>query len=42
MDQVTFGQKVGKVIDQYKMGKHFDLQISDGHFNYTRKKESIL
>ncbi|MFO7934727.1 MAG: IS1634 family transposase [Bacteroidales bacterium] len=41
MDQVTIGKKVGKVINQYKMGKHFDLQISDGHFSYTRKKESI-
>jgi transposase len=41
MDQVTIGKKAGNVINQYKMGKHFDLQISDGHFSFTRKKESI-
>ena len=41
MDQATIGKKVGKVINQYKVGKHFDLQISDGHFSYTRKERSI-
>jgi len=41
MDQVTIGKKAGKVINQYKMGKHFDLQISDGHFSFTRKEGSI-
>jgi transposase len=35
MDQVTIGKKAGAVISQYKMGKHFDLQISDGHFSLT-------
>jgi transposase len=41
MDQATIGQKAGRVINQYKMGKHFDLQIRDGHFSYTRKEESV-
>jgi transposase len=41
MDQATIGQKAGRVINQYKMGKHFDLQIRNGHFSYTRKEESI-
>jgi len=41
MDKATIGQKAGRVINQYKMGKHFDLQIRKGHFSYTRKEESI-
>jgi transposase len=41
MDQATIGQKVGRVINKYKMGKHFDLQIRKGHFSYTQKEESI-
>ena len=41
MDQATIGQKAGRVINQHKMGKHFDLQIRNGHFSYTRKEESI-
>ena len=41
MDQATIGQKAGRVINQHKMSKHFDLQIRNGHFSYTRKEESI-
>ncbi len=41
MDKATIGQKVGRVINKYKMGKHFDLQIRKGHFSYTQKEESI-
>lgn len=41
MDKATIGQKAGRVINQHKMGKHFDLQIRKGHFSYTRKEESI-
>lgn len=41
MDQATIGQKAGRVINQHKMGKHFDLQIRKGHFSYTQKEESI-
>ena len=41
MDKATIGQKAGRVINKYKMGKHFDLQIRKGHFSYTRKEESI-
>jgi transposase len=35
------GQKVGKVINRFKVGKHFDLSIKDNHFSYQRKAESI-
>ncbi len=41
IDKASIGQKVGKVINSHKMGKHFDLQIEDGHLSYTLKEESI-
>ncbi|MDE0512000.1 MAG: IS1634 family transposase [Gammaproteobacteria bacterium] len=39
--QDRIGVKVGKVINQYKMAKHFDLTITDESFTYRRKAESI-
>ena len=33
--------RVGKVLNQYKMAKHFDLDISDESFAYRRNQESI-
>ena len=33
--------RVGKVIDKYKMAKHFDLTITEESFTYRRKAESI-
>jgi hypothetical protein len=41
MDKADIGQKVGKVINRYKVGKHFDLRIDDGLFRYRRNQESI-
>ena len=35
------GIKVGKVINKHKMGKHFEIAIRDGYFNYTRNQASI-
>jgi len=35
------GQKVGKVINRHKMGKHFEVSIADGHFNFSRRTEAI-
>jgi len=32
---------VGKVIDKYKMAKHFELTITDDRFHYARKIENI-
>jgi Transposase DDE domain len=37
----TIGQRAGKVINKYKMAKHFELQISDGAFTYHRKTQQI-
>jgi Transposase DDE domain len=40
-DAGTIGQRVGRVINKYKVAKHFELQITDGSFAYTRKTEQI-
>ncbi len=33
--------KVGKVINHYKMAKHFDLDITEDSFSFTRKNDQI-
>ena len=33
--------RAGKVINKYKMAKHFALTITDERFSYSRKKEQI-
>ena len=35
------GLKVGRVINHYKMAKHFELTIEDGLLRYTRRQDSI-
>jgi len=35
------GLRVGKVINQYKMAKHFELAIGDTTFSFARKSERI-
>jgi transposase len=35
------GVRVGKIINQYKVAKHFDLSIEDDAFTFQRKRESI-
>jgi transposase len=35
------GLRVGRVVHQYKMSKHFDLSISETSFSYTRDEERI-
>jgi len=35
------GLRVGKVINKYKMAKHFDLEVSDTSFTYCRKESQI-
>jgi len=37
----AIGLRVGKVINQYKVAKHFALQISDRTFSFARKTDSI-
>jgi len=40
-DAGTIGQRVGRVVNKYKVAKHFTLEIADGHFAYQRKTDQI-
>lgn len=40
-DPAKIGQRVGRHANRYKMAKHFDLDIADGHFTYRRKLDQI-
>ncbi|MGH2895692.1 MAG: IS1634 family transposase [Solirubrobacteraceae bacterium] len=40
-DAGTIGQRAGRVINKYKVAKHFILQIANGHFAYKRNSEQI-
>jgi hypothetical protein len=40
-DAGKIGQRAGRVINKYKLAKHFETQIADGHFSYQRKTEQI-
>lgn len=35
------GERVGRVVNRYKVRKHFALRIEDGRFEYARKAEQI-
>jgi transposase len=35
------GVKIGKAINRFKVGKHFVLDIQDGHFTFARNAERI-
>jgi transposase len=35
------GVAVGKVVNQYKVAKHFELLITDSSFTFSRKTDSI-
>jgi len=35
------GLKVGKGLGRYKVGKHFDCQIGEGSFTWSRRQDSI-
>src|SRR5207253_10120631 len=37
----AIGLRVGKVIGQYKVAKHFAVEISDHTFTFARKSDSI-
>jgi len=39
--QDKIGVAVGKVLNKYKMGKHFQLEIEDQALRYSRKTEAI-
>ena len=37
----NIGLRAGRVLDRYKVGKHFDLVIADDRFDYARKQDRI-
>jgi transposase len=37
----NIGMRVGKVLQRFKMGKHFEVKISDNNLQYARKSDSI-
>jgi transposase len=41
LDAAAIGLKAGKVIGRHKMAKHFQLQIADGSFSFSRDEEAI-
>ena len=41
LGEAEIALKAGKVLNRYKVGKHFSLTIADGVFGWTRREESI-
>ena len=41
MTKTEIGLKAGKVLNQYKVGKHFALTIDDGLFRYKKREDRI-
>jgi hypothetical protein len=39
--KAEIGLRVGRVLGQYQMAKHFKLKIGDDHFSYLRREEAI-
>src|SRR5918996_2694174 len=37
----AIGLKAGKILERHKVGKHYDLTIGDGTFQWTRREEAI-
>lgn len=40
-DAGKIGTRAGKVVNRFKVAKHFELSIADGAFSYARKAEQI-
>ena len=41
LSAAEIGKKVGKVINRFKVGKHFETTIADGQFGYARRTQAI-
>ena len=41
LSAAQIGEKVGKVINRFKVGKHFETTIADGQFAYARRSAAI-
>ena len=42
LSAAEIGQKVGRVINRHKVGKHFEVHIADGQFRSQRRHEAIV
>jgi len=40
-DAGKIGERIGRVVNKYKVAKHFELEIADGAFSYERKSDQI-
>jgi hypothetical protein len=40
-DAGKIGTRVGKVVNRYKVAKHFELRVADGAFSFARKEQQI-
>ena len=40
-DAGTIGTRAGRVVNRFKVAKHFELEISDGAFSFERKQQQI-
>ncbi len=41
LSSAEIGKKVGRVINRFKVGKHFETTIADGQFRYARRTQAI-
>jgi hypothetical protein len=41
VDPGKIGLRVGRVLNAHKMAKHFDIEIADGSFAFSRKNDAI-
>ncbi|MCI0655160.1 MAG: IS1634 family transposase [Methylococcaceae bacterium] len=41
LSAAEIGRKVGRIIDRFKVAKHFETAIADGQFGYQRRTEAI-
>ena len=39
--EAAIGLRVGRIINRYKVAKHFTLTIKEGHLHYARKEDQI-
>lgn len=39
--EAAIGLRAGRIVNRYKMAKHFALEIAEGHFSFARKEEQI-
>jgi len=41
LSAAEIGQKLGRIINRFKMAKHFETSITDGQFDYARRADAI-